>query len=169
MNDQRYASQQVGFTLIETLVYLALYVIIIGGGLTCVYSLFESSARNETAAMVEEEGDYLAGKIDSALSNATSVIAPLTSGTTLIVSYADASTLTIMKSGTHIALQRNSTAVSVLNNSHVSITTLAFTHVIPKSDGVNPESVSVVFTLSATTSDGHVLSRDFSTLRYLRI
>ena len=169
MNDQRYASQQVGFTLIETLVYLALYVIIIGGGLTCVYSLFESSARNETAATLEEEGDYLVGKIDSALSDATWVIAPSTSGTTLSVSYADASTLHVMKSGTRIELQRNSGAVSILNNSHVSITNLTFTHVLPTSDGVNPESVSAIFTLSATTSDGHTLSRNFFTLRYLRI
>ena len=69
-----------GFTLIETLVYLALYTIIIGGTLAAAYGMVESAARNETMAMVEEEGNFLIGKIDWILADTVSVQSPEATG-----------------------------------------------------------------------------------------
>lgn len=157
-----------GFTLIETLVYLALYAIIISGALTAAYGMFESGARNETAAMVEEEGDYLTAKIDWSLSDAASVQSPAISGDLLSVTRFDGSTVNIRSLGSVMRIQENDEPAQTLNNSNVSIADLSFTHALSTSDGLDPESISASFIVYATTTDGHVLSRDFSSLEYLR-
>lgn len=56
-----------GFTLLEVLIYLALYCVLIGGAVLAAYNLFEAGGRNETVAMVDEEGQYLTAKIHWAL------------------------------------------------------------------------------------------------------
>jgi type II secretory pathway pseudopilin PulG len=157
-----------GFTLIETLIYLALYTIIIGGALAAVYSMLESDARNETAAMVEEEGDFLIGKIDWVLSDTASVQSPISSGKELSITLADGSAVVFRSIAPALSIQAGSAQEQILNNTDVSVIGLTFIHSLSTSDGLDPESVSASFTLVATTSDGHVLSRDFSTLEYLR-
>jgi type II secretory pathway pseudopilin PulG len=157
-----------GFTLIETLIYLALYTIIIGGALAAVYSMLESDARNETAAMVEEEGDFLIGKIDWVLSDTASVQSPISSGKELSITLADGSAVVFRSIAPALSIQAGSAQEQILNNTDVSVIGLTFIHSLSTSDGLDPESVSASFTLVATTSDGRVLSRDFSTLEYLR-
>jgi type II secretory pathway pseudopilin PulG len=164
----RYKPQS-GFTLIETLIYLGLYAIIIGGAVVSTYALFESTARNETTAIVEQEGDYLTAKIDTVFRTAMSVSTPSVSGPRLSVVTPDGSSIVLQSIGNNLVIQRGSGPSIVLNNTRTRVTHLAFTHTHPTSDGVNPESISVVFTLSASTTDGHILSRDFSTTYFLRI
>ena len=157
-----------GFTLVETLVYLALYAILVGGALAAAYSIFESQARNETAAIIEEEGVFLIGKIDWALSGADSVQSPSISGSTLSLTRSDGSTVRIRSVGSNIRIQENGAPEEVLNNTNASVTSLVFIHSFSTSDGLDPESMSASFMVQATTSDGHVLSQSFSALKYLR-
>ena len=158
-----------GFTLIETLVYVSLYAMIFGGMLASMYTLVESDARNETVAMMEEEGNYLIGKIDAAVLHAASVQSPAESGTALSVLVAGGSSIRITERDSSMRLQMDGSAAETLNNTDVSVQNLNFVHTLPTGDGSNPESVSVSFTLVATTSDGHLLSQEFSTLEYVRI
>ena len=157
-----------GFTLIETIVYLALYTIITLGALVAVYGLFESDAHNETAAYVEEEGDFLIGKIDWVLSDTVSVQSPVDTGGLLSVTHSDGSVVRIQNIESDIRIQEGVARSETLNNSNVSVVDLVFIHTLSTADGLDPESVLASFTLYATTSDGHVLSRDFSTLEYIR-
>jgi hypothetical protein len=157
-----------GFTLIETLIYLGLYAIVIGGMLASVRAMVESNARNETVAMVEEEGDYLTAKIDWTLSQAISVQAPLSSGDMLSVTMLDGSSISISDEAAALCIRSGGAPAQVLSNSNVSIIGLTFIHALSTSDGMDPESVSASFTMQATTSDGHAIRRDFSTLYYLR-
>ena len=53
-----------GFTLIEVLVYLALFGLIMSGAVVSAYQMFEASGRNQTRAMIQEEGDFIVAKID---------------------------------------------------------------------------------------------------------
>lgn len=157
-----------GFTLIETLVYLALFAIIIGGSLTAVYAMIESQDHNTAAAQVQEEGAYLMGKVDHALSRARAVVAPSENGGALTVALADGTTETIALDGRNVTLRRGTVSPVRLNNDNVSITALVFTHVHTDGVGAHPESVEAQMTIVATTSSGRVLSREFSTVRYLR-
>ena len=52
-----------GFTLIETVIYLALFSIVIGGALAATTLLFEGAGRNTTEARLEEEGNFMLEKI----------------------------------------------------------------------------------------------------------
>ncbi len=162
------AARRAGFTLIETLVYLALYAVIILGMLTAAYSLLEFNAHNETAAMVAEEGDYLLAKINTAISGAASIRSPADSGTTLSVIDTDGLATTIEADSSGIRIQENRAAFQTLNNGDVSVVDLVFVHT-HTGNSFDPESISVSFTLVATTTDGHMLSRDFTAIEYLHL
>ena len=164
-----------GFTLIETMVYLAIYAIIMTGALVSAYAIFGSSARNQTKAMVQEEGSFLIGKIDWALTGVQTINAPAagTSGNILSLTKYD---LTV---GNPVIITVASGVVSItrggvtkpLSNSNVVITCPAagcFTHVSASGDGINPEYATSTFTTSAKTSEGLSFTQDFSTVKYLR-
>jgi type II secretory pathway pseudopilin PulG len=56
-----------GFTLIETIIYIGIFALIMSSAVVSIYSIMSNNARNQTKAMVEEEGSFLIGKIDWAL------------------------------------------------------------------------------------------------------
>lgn len=165
-----------GFTLIETLVYLALYSIIMTGALVSVYAIFNSSARNQTKAMVQEEGSFLVGKIDWALHGAADISLPAdnTLGNTLSVTKYDTTIgnpVVIVLSGTDLVITRGTNPSEILNNSNVRVVcdpAGCFNHVSASGDGINPESLKTKFTLVTRTSDGLEYTQDFSTIKYLR-
>jgi len=165
-----------GFTLIETLVYLALFGILFSGVIVCAYSVLESSARNQTKAMAQAEGDFLVAKINWTIKNAKEVISPVDAvpNQTLTVRKFDNSYSTVKPSGLDCAivpcdmLLLEGTDASVLNNSDVKISQMSFIHFNDMSGKLNQESVQADFTLRANTADGKVFSQTFSTTVYLR-
>ena len=157
-----------GFTLIETLVYLGLFSILIGGALAAAFGIFESNSRNQTKAIVQAEGQFLAAKIDWALSSVQSVDSPPdgTPGALLQVTKYGGETIKVSISGPDVEIQRGVASPKVLNNSNVEITNLLFTH---ENQGAgNPESVEASFTVSARTATGAVFTEEFFTVKYIR-
>src|SRR5581483_3447430 len=86
-----------GFTLIEVVVYLALFAILFGGAVLAAYNIVESSGRNQSKADIQQEGEFIIGKINWALSGAASVSSPGAglSSTILSVVKFDTTTVTI--------------------------------------------------------------------------
>ena len=156
-----------GFTLLEVIVYLALYAIIIAGAVTSAFSMAEGAGRDQSAAMVQEEGAFLIGKIDDALSHARSVQSPTASGNYLAVTLFDDSQESIFLSSTDVRLSRGAAPAQTLNNSNVSVTSLTFTHTLAAGGGIQPESVRADLTLQAIGASGRAVTRTFSTIRYL--
>ena len=78
-------SKSNGFTLIETIVYLALFSIMMGGAIVALFNLFESSGRELTHIMLQEEGNFIIAKINWAISGAQSVNQPSGYGSLLSV------------------------------------------------------------------------------------
>lgn len=159
-----------GFTLIETMVYLALYAILIGGAITAAFGMFESAERNQMKAMVELEGIYLIGKIDWALTGATTVdVSP--TGTLYVnrsgISASD-NPLIFDVAGGMLRLTRGAGIVQSLNNTNVSVGSLTFVHATSSGDGTNPESIKASFSLNARTPNGLLYSQNFETVKYLR-
>ncbi len=151
-----------GFTLIETILYLALYAIIISGAIISVYSIAESAARNRTTAMLEEEVNFLVAKIDDALENAHSVSSPVREGGTLTVLYQGGTTESIYRSGKELMVSENGAAAESLNNGGTSIIEATFTRTA-RSGSVSFEAD---ITLSATDTNGMPVTREFSTVHY---
>ncbi len=156
-----------GFTLIETLVYLALFALIIGGLVVTTYLLFQTSDRYQTRATMQEEKNFILAKITWALSQARSVCDPAanTSGTTLSVvtlgGTCSPPDITVALSGSDV--QWGGVA---LNNASVRVDRLLFIHTY--AGGSNPDSVEVGLTISANTPTGMQISERASTTRYIR-
>jgi Tfp pilus assembly protein PilE len=152
-----------GFTLVETLVYIALFGILVGGFVVSAYNLFESNDRNQTKAMLQQEKEFVIGKINWALSSAKTVTTPAAgaSGASLSVTNYDNSVITMgLVSG----------AVTVggapITNSNVIVSNLVFIHTY--AGGTNPDSVEAGFTIRAMTPDGKSVTQTASTTRYIR-
>lgn len=158
-----------GFTIIELLVYLGLFALLLGGVATGAFSVIESSGRTQARAMLQQEGNFLVGKINWALAGASQVTAPITTGSQLSVTKYDTTTAAINLNGTNMEIQDtvNTTATPV-NNANVTVTNLLFIHTAASGDGVNQEKVVGSFTLSTHAPNGMVISQDFTTTVYLR-
>jgi Tfp pilus assembly protein PilE len=126
-----------GFTLVEVLIYLGLYALLIGGAVVAAYNMVESSGRNETAAMVEEEGQYLTAKIDWALGSQ------------------EMQNPTFDVASGSMRLSWGSNTPQGISNSNVSVSDF----VLATSTDLNAAS----FTLTALTPNGSAYVQKFST------
>jgi len=75
----RYIKSQSGFTLIEALIYIALFAVIIGGLMLTAYQIFEATAQVQKMAQREVEYNFVLEKIMWVLARNTDedIIKPL--------------------------------------------------------------------------------------------
>lgn len=168
------------FTIIETLIYLGLFSILIGGAVVGAFNIFQSAGREQTHAILQEDGNFIIGKIQWAVSGAQSVNQPGggLSGSQLVVNKVtglDANgqpvitTVTMTWVGnTDLQIQDGSVPVENLNGVNVKVTRLGFLHTLASGNGIDPESVTASTTLTALTPNGQTISEDFSTTVYVR-
>lgn len=138
-----------GFTLIESLLYVALFAVIIGGGMVGAYQIIESTNNLNSKTVIEQEGEFIVKKINWAITGANSLTVngagnELTAGAA-VFSLLDGN---FLKNGT------------ALNNSFVKISNLLFMPLSGVTDGV-----AVTFTVSSL--DGRA-SRDFKMEKYAK-
>lgn len=62
-----------GFSLIESIIYIALFSIVVGGGMVGVYRVVQSSKSIFEKTIIEQEGNFLLRKINWALNDLQSV------------------------------------------------------------------------------------------------
>lgn len=148
---------QKGITLIETVIYLGLLTLIIGSGTVAAYDIINSSEAIRSRTIVQEEGNFLLGKIDWALTglSAVDVPAPSTSSSLLSVDKITAAPnpIIINVSSGHAQLQRGSAPATVLTNDDVVVQNLNFSRF------TNPDGVKASFTMQGIL---------FETTRYIR-
>lgn len=162
-----------GFTLIEALVYLALFSILMGGAVIAAYNLFDSSLKVGTRTMLQGESDFMLAKIDWVLSGAKGVTAPAAGvvGSALTVAKWDTSAgdpMTVSVSGGNLMLTRGTNPAVTLNNTNTRIDSVRFNHIQGSGDGITPEAVETVLTISAMTPTGLSVVRTATTTTYLR-
>jgi type II secretory pathway pseudopilin PulG len=168
-----------GFTLIETIIYLALFAILIDGAVVAAFNLFENAGRELTHTMLQEEGNFLIAKINWAVSGAQSVNQPGGYGSLLSVNkvtglngsgqpIVTAVTISLPSAPGDVLIQDGVVGPYALNNSNISVAKLGFLHTLASGNGIDPESVAASTTLTARTPNGAILSEDFSTVVYLR-
>ncbi len=162
-----------GFTLIETVLYIALLGILMTSALLGSYSLIESTSRTSTGTATQEEGSFVRRKLEWAMAGMTTSPSIVNSGCN--------STLSITKTGypnpikfkldsASKAIQMcedNSCTYLPITTNNVSATCLQVTQ-IPAS-GLGPSGVTVVVTLKQQETTPNPKSFDFTVTRYLRI
>ena len=156
-----------GFTLIETIIYIALLALIMGGAVFTAYNIIQSEGHLSSNAVLQEEGNFVLRKIDWALSGVQSITFPAPGA------WGDHLSLTRFDSATpvNICFTRQTiwmreggsggicgdTSYASTTTSNVTVSTFSFHH-IPAS-GTSPEGLE-----ASTTINGYV----FSTTRYFR-
>lgn len=113
-----------GFTLIEVVIYLALFGVLIGGVLTAAYQIIVSETSNQTTNTITQDGIFIKAKIDWAVSGATSIY---TTGDTLVVNRPDLGTLIFSEEAGNVTLKYNSDPALPLNNERLNVSNLNFT------------------------------------------
>lgn len=160
-----------GFTLIETLIYIALLGLLMTGALLGALSLVQSTSRTTSATIAQEEGSFVMRKLEWAMAGMTS--APTT------VDNGCSDTISITKTGAPYPIQfrLSSGAIQMcedssctyipLTSSNVTATCLAVSPIAASGSG--PSGVTVTATLQQKTSTPNPKSYDFTVTRYLRI
>ena len=154
---------QNGFTLIETIIYLALFAMIIGGGMVAAYQIIEASFAAHNHIALQEEANFLIHKIDWVLTGATVINV---SSDTLTVTKSisgTATALTLTLSLNKLTLQRNLEPASQLNSGSIKVDALSFAKTTGQNNG--PDTITTTFTLS-TSQNGRAASQTFFVTHY---
>ena len=152
-----------GFTLLETVLYLALFAIVMGGSLAVAYQLSVSSGQIKQKIVVVQEGNFILQKIDWALSGVCAIDLPLpdASGPQLTVrktqnTQTTVSTIDISPAGNTVELSRNGGSGVPLTSSWVSVANLRFDHTTAPGQ---PDGVTASFDMNG---------QSFFATKYLR-
>ncbi|KKT41196.1 MAG: hypothetical protein UW30_C0011G0027 [Candidatus Giovannonibacteria bacterium GW2011_GWA2_44_13b] len=136
-----------GFTLIETIIYIALLSMLIGGGLITAFYIVDTSRANATDINIEAEGNFLLRKFEWVMNGSA------------ITTLADTS-LTVSKNGTTYVLAKDGANMEldgvVLNSLLVSVTLPASGKIFASED---PEGVIFAFKLNG---------KEFSAAKFTR-
>lgn len=142
-----------GFTLIETLIYLALFSIIIGGMLVSTYNLIEGGNRASARVKSQEEASFVLRKLDWLLAGSPTINLPASGNTGLALSVTRAdlpasdSPLTLDLAGSVLRLKRGSAAAVPISSLNVAVTSLSVMNIAPASG--KPGGIKIQFTLDS--------------------
>jgi len=150
-------TQNKGFTLIETLVYLALLGLVFTGLLTAGFAIVQSLDVLKTCAIVQEEGDFILAKLNWAVVGSDAV-------DTMTTNYLKMrranpgpgmpSTVEIKTEADDLVLKKGTGDYEPLNASVVNISNINFT--APETDSIKTD-----FTVTAKTPTGREYTQDF--------
>ncbi len=156
---------QAGFTLMETLIYLALFAIVIGGGMVAVFEIIQSTDATNNKIIMQEEANFFLRKIDWSLTGATAVSVPASTSLQTTKNISGTPTqINFSLSGSNLNYQQGSGSAAVLNSSSIAVSNLSF---VKTSTAGEPDAITASFTLTSV-QNGRAASDNFSTTKYLR-
>jgi prepilin-type N-terminal cleavage/methylation domain-containing protein len=141
-----------GFTLLEVIIYIALFGLIIGGAFTAAYNLLEGAQRHYDSVSVQQEGTFINRKLNWELTNAQSVSLSGAHGV-----HIEPGDVVFGYSGSALTLSRGDGAAVPITSAAHSIADVAFS--ITAKSGNKPASLRLTYTVDGTP---------FSFAKYLR-
>ncbi len=142
-----------GFTLIELIIYLALFSLLMLGCLSSARGIADSAERTRDEALVLEESLFVLERIRHLLNDAERVMAPLPeeeSGT-LTIEDGDGSRISIGRRDGSVMYTRDGVA-SPLTAPAVAVTALSFSGGTLDDAGLEPTTIDVLLETSAHRS-----------------
>ena len=135
-----------GFTLMEVLIYIALFGIIMSGAMVATFQLVDGGTRNEQSIAIQEEGTFISRKINWALAGASSASA---AGNTLTIVRPD------LGSGSPIVIAAGTSTITLTRGSGSPVTlsgdVFPITGVLFSVDGASGSTaVTASFTIRTT-------------------
>jgi prepilin-type N-terminal cleavage/methylation domain-containing protein len=148
-----------GFTLIETLVYIAIFSIFIGSLVSFLNLMTTSRINNQITLEINNQGNDLIRIITQSIRNADSINSPSISNTSssleLLTSNPTTSTTVFSESGGILYMTEGTESPIALNNNNVNISNLVFSNL---SRSGTSGSIQVRFTLSSMISNSSTIS-----------
>ena len=162
-----------GFTLIESILYIGIFSLIMVGTLVSVYAIISSSSRNQTKAMVQEEGSFVLSKIEWALTGVKTAVVSIDGKSLSIVKFDSTinNPIVVAIINNNISLSRGSNAAKILNNSNTTIICPVLgCFIFTKEAGVDTdtESIKTQFTITAKTSEGSDYTQGLPSLKFIK-
>src|SRR3989344_1509100 len=82
----RIVKQKEGFTLIEVMIYLALFTLLLGAGIVSAFYIIDAAERNKYEDSANAEAQFLLRKIDWALTGVSVINSPPSAGSSGVLS-----------------------------------------------------------------------------------
>lgn len=151
--------KQSGFTLMESVIYIALFSIIITGTIVSAFELLRGSSAIDKKIIVQNEGNFAIRKIESALNGAQSIILPSSgSGSVLRILKTDGTQSDIQINGNLVEFRENSLNPFLpITTANVILDSLVFEKI--EEIGESPAGIKTVLSLNGTV---------FETTKYIR-
>jgi len=150
-----------GFTLLETILYIALFSVIITGAMVTAYELLRGSEVISEKITVQAEGNFITQKIDWVLASIASIDFPNSANpysTVLSVTKYDGTEIDIQFNAGVIEMQNGSTNPFLpLTSDSAAVSELGFEYI--PADGSAPVGVRASTTINGVT---------FETTKYIR-
>ena len=150
-----------GFTLIETIIYIALVGLFLSGMVLTSYQLLQGSSITSGKTTLQDEGGFALRKLDWALESASNVSV---SGSTLTITRYDSNTVVIRLTGTALEMRESAIGTSFfpITTSNVKVSSATFQLI-----GSSPKGVTV--TINIKTANGTDSALPFVLTKYLPI
>lgn len=143
------------FTLIETIIYIALFSFIMGGVLLSVYGMTQSGDQFATKNLTANEGGFVIAKIDWALGSLGSITTPSSGyGNTLTITRNDGTQVDVRLTSGVVEMRVGGGSYIPLTTSNLQVTSLGFARLSGTPSGIE----------ASTTINGIT----YMTRRYLR-
>ena len=143
------------FTLIETIIYIALFGVFMSGVLLSVYGMMQSGDQFTNRNSATNEGTFVTAKLDWVLRSLGSVTTPSSGyGTSLSVTRSDGTQVDVRLTSGVIEMRINGGSYVPLTTTNVTVTSLGFNTLSGTQTGVE----------ASTTINGI----SFMTRRYIR-
>ncbi len=141
-----------GFTLIEVIIYIALFSLLIGTAFVTAFQLMDGSGKLSTRNTVQEEGNFVLRKINWALTGVSSV--PYIVSNVLYVPKYGGKIIRIQHTGKLEISEDNGLSFFSITTDNVSVDSLNFQSIMNPGPGV-----TATFVINGVT---------FTTTKYLR-
>jgi type II secretory pathway pseudopilin PulG len=126
-------SKETGFTLIETIIYSAIVSMAIAATLFIVYQIIDSRYKILARVEVEEEAQFLMGKVKWVLSSIDKINTPSLGATSSVLSVDKLNFLSnpviLSASGTDVFISYGANASSAINSESVLVKNLVFKNI----------------------------------------
>lgn len=144
-----------GLTLIETILYIALWSFIMSSVMLTVYGIAQNGDLFAKRNVASDEGEFVTAKLNWALGDMASITTPSSgSGSSLSITRNDGTVVEVRLTGDVIEMRVAGGSYIPLTTANVSVSSLEFTRISGTPAGIQ----------ASTTIDGI----NFMTRRYLR-
>lgn len=153
-----------GFTLIETVIYIALFTILMVSIFVTSYQLLQGSEVLNTKTVTQEEINFVMRKINWALTGTSSLAVIITPNAvtpysnSLSLKQSDGTRIDIQRSDTKITMTRNSGTPDPITTDNVQVSSLSFHY-------LSPIGGNAPFGIEATTTINGLVA---TTTKYIR-